>query len=52
MAVEEHADQVSITTTDIHLSRRIGEALGRAHRGELGFRYGEEGSLLRVFWRR
>jgi hypothetical protein len=52
MAVEEDADQVLITTTDIHLPRRIGEALHRAHRGELDFHYEEEGSLLRVSWQR
>jgi hypothetical protein len=52
MAVEEHADQVLITTTDIHLTRRIGEALHRAHHGELDFHYEEEGSLLRVSWQR
>jgi hypothetical protein len=52
MAVEEHADHVIISTTDIHLPRRIGEALRHAHRGELDFRYEEEGSRLRVSWQR
>jgi hypothetical protein len=52
MAVEEQADRVCITTTDIHLPRRIGEALYRAHRGELDFHYEEEGNLLRVSWQR
>jgi hypothetical protein len=52
MALEEHADQLIITTTDIHLPRRIGDALHRAHRGKLDFHYEEEGSRLRVFWQR
>jgi hypothetical protein len=52
MAVEEQTDQILITTTDIHLPRRIGEALHRAHRGELDFHYEEEGNLLRVHWQR
>jgi hypothetical protein len=52
MALEEHDDQLIITTTDIHLPRRIGEALHRAYRGELDFHYEEEGSLLRVSWQR
>jgi hypothetical protein len=52
MAVEEHDDQVIVTTTDIHLPRRIGEALHRAHRGDLDFHYEDEGNLLRVHWRR
>jgi hypothetical protein len=52
MAVEEHDNQLIITTTDIHLPRRIGEALHRAHRGDLDFHYEDEGHLLRVHWRR
>jgi hypothetical protein len=52
MAFEERAEQVLITTTDIHLPRRIGEALHRAHRGELDFHYEEEGSLPLVSWQR
>jgi hypothetical protein len=36
--------------SDIHLPRRIGEALRRAHRGELDFHYEEGGNLLRVSW--
>jgi hypothetical protein len=52
MAVEEHDNRVIITTTDIHLPRRIGEALHRAHRGDLGFHYEAEGNLLRVHWQR
>jgi hypothetical protein len=31
MQIEEQADGFLITTTDIHLSRRIGEALHRAY---------------------
>ncbi len=52
MAVEEEADQIIITTTDIHLPRRIGEALHRAHHGELDFHYEAEGIPLRVHWQR
>jgi hypothetical protein len=52
MAVEEQADQIVITTTDIHLPRRIGEAVHRAHHGDLDFHYEEEGIPLRVYWQR
>ena len=39
-------------TTDIHLPRRIGEALHHAHRGELDFHYDKEAYAIRVSWRR
>lgn len=41
-----------ITTTSIHLARRLGEAVNRAYKGELDFHYNEEEMLLRVHWRR
>lgn len=39
-----------ITTTDAHLARRIGDALYRAYKGELEYRYSKEDNLLRVTW--
>jgi NMD protein affecting ribosome stability and mRNA decay len=50
--IEEQADGVLITTTDIHLPRRIGEALRRAYQGQLDFHYIEEESTLDVHWTR
>lgn len=41
-----------ITTTDIHLPRRIGEALRHAYHGELEFHYDREAYSLRVHWTR
>lgn len=41
-----------ITTTDIHLARRIGEALHHAYQGELEFHYNPQQCLLRVNWLR
>jgi len=52
MQVEEGADSIGVTTTDLHLPRRIGEALHHAYQGEIGFRYSGDGSILRVHWRR
>jgi hypothetical protein len=52
MQIEEQADGILITTTDIHLPRRIGEALHRAYQGELDFHYVKEGSILDVHWQR
>lgn len=52
MQIEKQVDGILITTTDIHLPRRIGEALHRAYQGELDFHYIEEGSSLHVHWQR
>ncbi|MBI4183646.1 MAG: ATPase [Proteobacteria bacterium] len=52
MGIEEGEDGLVIATTDIHLPRRIGEAIHRAFRGELEFHYAEEEYFLRVSWRR
>lgn len=37
--------------TDIHLARRIGEALRRAFRSELEMHLDDEGYFVRVDWR-
>jgi len=53
IAIEEPAeDELVITTTDIHLPRRIGEAMNRAFHGDLQVHYDEENYFVRVEWRR
>lgn len=52
IGIEEQGDGILITTADIHLARGIGEAVHHAYRGELEFHYIEEGSILRMSWRR
>ena len=52
MAIEEQATGIVIKTTDLHLPRRIGEAIRRAFKGELDLHYEEEGCFLRVNWSR
>jgi NMD protein affecting ribosome stability and mRNA decay len=52
MQIEEQEDGIVITTTDLHLPRRIAEALHRAYQGEMEVQYVEEGSILRAQWRR
>lgn len=52
MAIEDEADGVLVTTTDIHLARDLGDALHHAYHGELEFHYNEAENLLRVHWRR
>jgi len=41
-----------VTTTGIHIARRIGEALSRSYSGELSFEYGDAQKTIRVHWKR
>jgi hypothetical protein len=50
MAVSPAGKTVRITTTDAHLARRIGDALQRAYKGELDYRYPKGDRLLQVLW--
>jgi hypothetical protein len=52
MEIEEEPGHIVVSTTDIHLPRRIGEALHHAYHGDLDFRYEEEAYFLRVSWTR
>ena len=52
MRVEERPHSVVITTTDMHLPRRIADALRHAYKGETRVRYDEEGYFVRVNWTR
>ena len=48
---DEH-DHVRVTTTGVHIARRIGEALSRSYKGEYSFQYGEGEQIIRVYWTR
>ena len=50
MAIAEEEDRVLVTTTGIHLARRIGEALNNAYQGELAFNYGDGEKTIRLTW--
>ena len=52
MAVEEQPDAISITVTDQHLARAVGEAVRHAHQGDLDLHYTKENDILRVTWQR
>ena len=52
MGIEEGEKEVTVTTTDMHLARAIGERIERAYGGDLDYRYASEASLLRVSWKR
>ncbi len=49
---ESETGELSVTTTDVHLPRRIGEVLHGAFRGELDYEYLEDETVARVSWRR
>jgi hypothetical protein len=52
MALDEAGAPVVVTTTDIHLPRRIGEALKHAYDGELHIEFGADEYRVRIDWRR
>ncbi len=52
MAIKDKGEEIEITTTDIHLPRRIGQALHNAYKGEFDFHYDEEGYFVRANWTR
>ncbi|MEW6220770.1 MAG: BCAM0308 family protein [Thermodesulfobacteriota bacterium] len=52
MEIVETPEQTVVTTTGVHVARRIGEALARAYQGEFNFRYGDADKTIRVSWSR
>jgi len=52
MNIQESDGLTTITTTGIHLARRIGEALSKAYQGTLEFTYGDGEKSIRVYWER
>ena len=52
IAVDDAEGRIVITTTDVHLPRRIGEALKRAHDGTLDIAFGNDEYGVRVHWLR
>ncbi|MFM9967222.1 MAG: BCAM0308 family protein [Burkholderiales bacterium] len=52
MTFIEHADHVELTTTDVHIARRIGDALLDAFQGDLSVGYSPGEHFVRVSWKR
>lgn len=52
MAISPEKGHAMVTTTGIHLARRIGEALHHAYQGDLDFTYGDAEKSIRVSWSR
>jgi len=50
ISIEEEAGGIVISTTDIHLPRRIGEAVTRAFKGALAAEFEKDGYFVRVDW--
>ena len=50
--INEGKDKTVITTTGIHVARRIGEALARSYQGSYNFQYADGEKSIRVFWER
>lgn len=48
----EAAGHVEVTTTDLHMARRIAEAVNNAYAGELDLQYAEDDTIVRVHWKR
>lgn len=51
LAIDDRGDRIEISTTDVHLPQRIGEALKGAHHGRLTVRYGKDEYSVRTRWR-
>jgi len=52
MDITEEGGVTSVTTTDVHLARRIGEALHHAYQGKLDIKYSQDEYVVRVTWER
>lgn len=52
MGISEDDGALLITTTDIHLPRRIGHAIVDAYKGELHTHYDKEGYFVHISWTR
>lgn len=52
ITISESKDKTVITTTGIHIARRIGEALSRSYQGKYNFQYADGEKSIRVCWER
>ena len=50
MKIERQADTLVVTTTGLHLARRLGEAVRNAYKGSLDWHYNEGSCLAQVNW--
>jgi hypothetical protein len=50
ISIKERPDALVVATTDIHLPKRLGQALHRAYKGALDLHYDKESCFVRVNW--
>jgi len=50
ISIDKNAEGIVVSTTDIHLPRRIGEAVKRAFHGTLDEHFDKGGYFVRVNW--
>jgi hypothetical protein len=52
MDIQQKGGKTVVSTTDLHLARRIGDAVHHAYQGTLDIKYAPDEYLVRVFWKR
>lgn len=52
ISIIHEEDHTLVTTTGVHIARRIGKALSRACHGDLSMQYGDDEKSIRVYWSR
>ena len=52
MSITDEKGHTQVTTTGIHIARRIGEALSKAYKGDLSYQYADAEKRIRVYWQR
>jgi hypothetical protein len=52
MMFKPEKSRATLTTTGIHIARRIGETLTKSYQGNFSFHYIDGEKSIRVFWER
>lgn len=52
MFITDAIDYTLVTTTGVHIARRIGAALARSYSGDFSFQYSKDDKHIRVYWQR
>ena len=50
MSIKDEKEYTLVTTTGIHIARRIGDAMSRSYKGDYSFQYAEGDKSIRVYW--
>lgn len=52
MTTSDESGHTLVTTTGVHIARRIGEALSQSYKGAYSFQYADGEKRIRVYWER